>query len=182
MLTYGCLLGALLVSSPLAARHTLRSGAAVGDSRVFRLRDSVVVEMRIDLAGMEVRSDRSVVLIPSLCDGERTIALPAVEVMGRRRALYYERNGSRTYARQPYRVVRKDRKAAQTVDYRVALPRAEWMDRLRLGVTEDLCGCGRTDPGRWVSLCEADVEFSPCLAYVTPRVEMPKSRELRGSY
>lgn len=108
MLTYGCLLGALLVSSPLAARHTLRSGAAVGDSRVFRLRDSVVVEMRIDLAGMEVRSDRSVVLIPSLCDGERTIALPAVEVMGRRRALYYERNGSRTYARQPYRVVRKD--------------------------------------------------------------------------
>lgn len=28
MLTYGCLLGALLVSSPLAARHTLRSGAA----------------------------------------------------------------------------------------------------------------------------------------------------------
>lgn len=94
MLTYGCLLGALLVSSPLAARHTLRSGAAVGDSRVFRLRDSVVVEMRIDLAGMEVRSDRSVVLIPSLCDGERTIALPAVEVMGRRRALYYERNGS----------------------------------------------------------------------------------------
>lgn len=69
MLTYGCLLGALLVSSPLAARHTLRSGAAVGDSRVFRLRDSVVVEMRIDLAGMEVRSDRSVVLIPSLCDG-----------------------------------------------------------------------------------------------------------------
>ena len=180
MLTYGCLLGVLLVSSPLAARHTLRSGAAVGDSRVFRLRDSVVVEMRIDLAGMEVRSDRSVVLIPSLCDGERTIALPAVEVMGRRRALYYERNGSRTYARQPYRVVRTDRKAAQTVDYRVALPRAEWMDRLRLGVTEDLCGCGRTDPGRWVSLCEADVEFSPCLAYVTPRVEMPKSRELRG--
>ena len=80
MLTYGCLLGALLVSSPLAARHTLRSGAAVGDSRVFRLRASVVVEMRIDLAGMEVRSDRSVVLIPSLCDGERTIALPAVEV------------------------------------------------------------------------------------------------------
>lgn len=178
--TYGCLLGALLISSPLAAQYVLRSGTAIEDSRVFRQRDSVVVEMQIDLSGMEVQSNRSVVLVPSLCDSGRTIALPAVEVMGRRRALYYERNRSQSYARQPYRVVRRDRKAAQMVDYRVALPRAEWMAHARLGITEDLCGCGVTNPGRPISLYEADMEFVPALVYVSPQVEMVKSRELRG--
>lgn len=95
------LLGGLLVPALLMAQYTLESGATVKDSRVFKLRDSVIVKMQVDLSGMDVKSNRSVVLIPSFAAGEQSLVLPSIEVMGRRRNLYYERNGLHPYAENP---------------------------------------------------------------------------------
>lgn len=178
--TYTLLLGGLLASSSLMAQYPLQSGANVKDAQIFRLRDSVIVEMQIDLSDMEVESNRSIVLIPSLTAQEKTFTLPAVEVMGRRRTIYYERNGLHPYAESPYLVIKKDRKEAQTVDYRMALPYAEWMNNAKLGMAEDLCGCGETEPGKLVPLYKADIAYIPFLAYIAPQVEMTKTRELSG--
>ena len=78
--------------------QALQSGARVSRIDIDRVRDSVVVSMDIVLDSMEVRSNRSVVLQPLLVATAGKQWLPAVEVMGRRRHLYYERNGELTYA------------------------------------------------------------------------------------
>lgn len=180
VLRYSLLLGSLLAALPLVAQQTLQSGAEVRSTDVYRLRDSVVVEMRFDLSAMEVESNRSVVLIPSLEADGRHFELPALEVMGRRRRLYYERNGQQHYADTPWRVIRRKQGEEQTVDYRTSLRYEAWMDGARLAVTEDLCGCGEVHPGSQLSLQQADVAFRPRLAYVAPAVEVEKKRALSG--
>lgn len=180
ILTYSLLIGSLFAALPLEAQQTLQSGAAVRSSDVYRQRDSVIVRMQIGLSDMEVGSNRSVVLIPLLeADGKR-LELPAVEVMGRRRQLYYERNGQQKYAATPWHVIRHDRDSAQVVDYRTAVLYEGWMDRALLGMTEDLCGCGEVNPGNQIALQQADVAFRPRLAYVAPAVEVEKKRALTG--
>ena len=180
ILTYSLLIGSLFAALPLEAQQALQSGAAVRSSDVYRQRDSVIVRMQIGLSDMEVGSNRSVVLIPLLeADGKR-LELPAVEVMGRRRQLYYERNGQQKYAATPWHVVRRDRDSAQVVDYRTAVLYEGWMDRALLGMTEDLCGCGEVNPGNQIALQQADVAFRPQLAYIAPEVEVEKRRALSG--
>lgn len=179
--TYSILLATLLTALPLAARQPLQSGAAVEATDVCRLRDSVIITMRLDLSAMKVESNRSVVLIPLLEADDKRIALPAIEVMGRRRQLYYERNGRRHYADTPWRIIRYDRNGAtQTIDYRTSLPYEPWMDTARLGITEDLCGCGEVQPGSQLALQQADIAFRPRLAYIAPEVEVEKRRALSG--
>ncbi len=180
ILTYSLLIGSLFAALPLEAQQTLQSGAAVRSSDVYRQRDSVIVRMQIGLSDMEVGSNRSVVLIPLLeADGKR-LELPAVEVMGRRRQLYYERNGQQKYAATPWHVIRHDRDSAQVMDYRTAVLYEGWMDRAMLGMTEDLCGCGEVNPGNQIALQQADVAFRPQLAYIAPEVEVEKRRALSG--
>lgn len=180
VLTYSFWMGSLFAALPLGAQQTLQSGAAVRSADVSRQRDSVIVRMQLDLTDMEVASNRSVVLIPQLESGDRRLELPAVEVMGRRRQLYYERNGRQTYAVTPWHVVRRDRERTQTVDYRTALLYEDWMDHALLGMTEDLCGCGEVNPGNQIALQQADVAFRPQLAYIAPEVEVEKRRALSG--
>lgn len=180
VLTYSFWMGSLFAALPLGAQQTLQSGAAVRSADVNRQRDSVIVRMQLDLTDMEVASNRSVVLIPQLESGDRRLELPAVEVMGRRRQLYYERNGRQTYAVTPWHVVRRDRERTQTVDYRTALLYEDWMDHALLGITEDLCGCGEVQPGSQVAVHRADVAFRPRLAYIAPEVEVEKRRALSG--
>lgn len=180
ILTYALSLGSLFAALPLGARPTLPSGATVAATEVRRLRDSVVVRMRFDLSGMKVESNRSVVLIPLLeADGER-IELPSVEVMGRRRQLYYERNGRQPYADNPWCVIRCEQGEAQTVEYRTSLLYEPWMDAARLEMAEDLCGCGEVWPNGRTVLQQVDVAFRPRLAYIAPEVEVEKRRALSG--
>ena len=148
---------------------------------IHRLRDSVVVCMQLDLSEMEVKSNRSVVLIPSLEADGRQAELPPVEVMGRRRQLYYERNGQQRDAVAPWLAIRHaDRDGVQEVDYRTSLLYEAWMDRARLTMKEDLCGCGEVRPGNQTTLQQADIAFHPQLAYIAPEVEVEKRRALSG--
>ena len=174
-------LSCLFAVGPLRAQHVLQSGAVVKSMDIHRLRDSVVVCMQLDLSEMEVKSNRSVVLIPSLEADGGQVELPAVEVMGRRRQLYYERNGQQRDAVAPWLAIRHaDRDGVQEVDYRTSLLYEAWMDRARLTMKEDLCGCGEVRPGNQTPLQQADIVFHPQLAYIAPEVEVEKRRALSG--
>lgn len=162
--------------------NRLPCGAVVERADVSRLRDSVVVSMRLDLSQMAVGANRSVVLAPVLLDGEGGEQLPAVEVMGRRRHLYYRRNPESAYAAQPARVVKREANSPQSYDYRVSLPYAQWMDSVRLVVGQDECGCGKVlaQAGQTEPVAVARVAIVPALAYRTPAVEAVKERALTG--
>lgn len=163
-----------------AGVQRLASGAAVRDAEISKERDSVVIAMDIDLSDMKVGRNRSVVVAPLLYAGEEWKWLPAVEVMGRTRYLYYQRNEESLYAEQPYRVVRHKKDEPQTVNYRITLPYESWMDRAELALTEDACGCGEVEKGSRTVLTQANLVFTPRLAYITPQAETRKARSLSG--
>ena len=163
-----------------AGVQRLASGATVRDVEISKERDSVVIAMDIDLSGMEVGRNRSVVVAPLFYAGEEWKWLPAIEVMGRTRYLYYQRNEESLYTEQPYSIVRHKKEEAQTVNYRIALPYASWMDCAELAITEDACGCGEVEKGSRTALAQADLVFTPRLAYITPQAETRKARSLSG--
>ena len=175
---------ALLPFVSVAADEAKRlpGGAEVSGVEIRKQRDSVLIRMSLDLNGMEVGRNRSIVIAPLFyTEGEETW-LPAVEVMGRTRYLYYQRNEESLYANNPYAVIKRDKDAEQQVDYQVSVPYRKWMDRATLVVAEDTCQCGDVTKGNSVRvlLKQADLVFRPKLSYITPQAETRKTRALSG--
>lgn len=180
------ILPGLWAGMPAAAQQVrpadkLESGARVCDVAITRRCDSVDISLNLVLDSMQVGSNRSVVLQPLLSAPGRHAWLPAVEVMGRRRHLYYRRNDGLTYAEQPQTVTRRRKGEPQTVAYRTTLPYETWMDNARLDMSEDLCGCGQVQENPDKPLAHADVAFVPRLAYLSPRAAVRKTYELTGT-
>ena len=175
----------LLACLPLAAGDgggecRLPGGAEAQRIELRRLRDSVIVSLQLDLSAMEVGRNQSVVIAPMLYSRHDRRWLPAVEVMGRRRYLYWQRNPETLYADPLYEVVRRQSGESQTVAYRVSLPYAPWMDDARLRLSEDRCGCGQLAGSESAPELAADLALHPALAYVQPAVEPVKARALTG--
>lgn len=134
---------------------------------------------------------------PVLVSSERSLALPAVSLMGRnsyrnhRRALALmsakERGAYEKSA--PYYVV-PDYKGDSRMDYWLALPYEAWMSSAQLTLQRIDCGCGKSSvtdvrllAGK-VSLEEVIVieryRIEPHLAYIRPEAEAVKSRAEQG--
>ena len=173
---------ALLPLVPVAADEVKRlpGGAEVSGVDIRKQRDSVVIRMNLNLSGMEVGRNRSIVVTPLFyAEGEEEW-LPAIEVMGRTRYLYYQRNEESLYADSPYTIIKKDKNATQQVGYQVSVPYRKWMDRASLVVAEDTCQCGEVSKGNSILLAQADLVFTPRLAYISPQAETRKTRALSG--
>lgn len=173
---------ALLPLVPVAADEVKRlpGGAEVSGVDIRKQRDSVVIRMNLNLSGMEVGRNRSIVVTPLFyAEGEEEW-LPAIEVMGRTRYLYYQRNEESLYADSPYTIIKKDKNAIQQVGYQVSVPYRKWMDRASLVVAEDTCQCGEVSKGNSILLAQADLVFTPRLAYISPQAETRKARALSG--
>ena len=173
---------ALLPLVPVAADEVKRlpGGAEVSGVDIRKQRDSVVIRMNLNLSGMEVGRNRSIVVTPLFyAEGEEEW-LPAIEVMGRTRYLYYQRNEESLYADSPYTIIKKDKNATQQVGYQVSVPYRKWMDRASLVVAEDTCQCGEVSKGNSILLAHADLVFTPRLAYISPQAETRKARALSG--
>lgn len=173
---------ALLPLAPVAADEVKRlpGGAEVSGVDIRKQRDSVVIRMNLNLSGMEVGRNRSIVVTPLFyAEGEEEW-LPAIEVMGRTRYLYYQRNEESLYADSPYTIIKKDKNAIQQVGYQVSVPYRKWMDRASLVVAEDTCQCGEVSKGNSILLAQADLVFTPRLAYISPQAETRKARALSG--
>ena len=173
---------ALLPFAPVAADEVRRlpGGAEVSEVEIRKQRDSVVIRMNLDLSGMEVGRNQSIVVTPLFYADKESQWLPAVEVMGRTRYLYYQRNEGSLYADSPYAVIKKEKDADQQVGYQVVVPYRKWMDRATLVVAEDTCRCGEVSKGNSIPLAQADLAFRPKLAYITPQAETRKARALSG--
>ena len=173
---------ALLPLAPVAADEVKRlpGGAEVSGVDIRKQRDSVVIRMNLNLSGMEVGRNRSMVVTPLFyAEGEEEW-LPAIEVMGRTRYLYYQRNEESLYADSPYTIIKKDKNATQQVGYQVSVPYRKWMDHASLVVAEDTCQCGEVSKGNSILLAQADLVFTPRLAYISPQAETRKARALSG--
>ena len=169
--------------SDIYAQQVLQSGTVIRNAEISRHRDSVTVRMQMDVTDTRIKSGGSLILAPRLsgADGKGSAYVPPVELMGRKRRIYLQRNPETAYTSdEMYRVIEKKRKEKQLVEYTVTVPYASWMEHSRLQIVEDLCGCGKMESGNLNELAQADLSFRPRLAYVVPEAEPVKARELSG--
>jgi len=143
----------------------------------------MAVDMTIDLSGLDVSSNRAVLLTPRLVNGQDSIDLPSVGIYGRRRYYFYVRNGgSMLTGRNETSFKASDKPGS--IPYNKVLPYQEWMNGATLSLHRSDYGCCNTllarQSGPLGDYAEA-VTFFPELVYVRPNAERVKSRSLEGS-
>lgn len=131
---------------------------------------------------MKISSNRAATLTPILEHDGKSKALPPVVVYGRRRAWVHERN--KNLPKEAFAVIRRKRRTEQIVSYLVQLPYEAWMQKAKLAMNADLCGCRDVveaetlDP--IITLNIERAKLHPAIAYIAPKAEKIKHRAVEG--
>lgn len=139
--------------------------------------------MDFKLDNLQVKSNKGTVIIPMIVNQQDTLKMPAVEIMGRKRYIYYQRN-NKTATQNPLIVTRRNNKEAQTIHYAYTTPYREWMNNSQLVVGQDVCGCNQAivENGLFSRIGEAlPGPMKLQYAYVRPNAEPIKNRQEKGT-
>lgn len=143
-------------------------GVSVSALNIERNGKYISVDMNMDISGLEVESNRAVLLTPCLVNGNDSVELRSVGIYGRRRYYYYVRNGESLLSGNDeitYRVGDKP----DAVDYQALVPFKKWMDgaKLKLRRTDYGC-CGSLLAEQNSQLGQYNEAFFPTLVYSRP--------------
>ena len=176
LLGLGCLSGAVAQEV-----KNITPGVSVSRFKMERNGKYLSVEMEMDLTGLEVESNRAVLLTPRLVNGTDSLDLPSVGIYGRRRFYYYVRNGVSMISGESEMVFRASGKP-DGIDYNRSVLYEEWMDGATLKLHRGDWGCCHEIVAEYDGpLGRHDEAFFPELVFVRPEAEMMKSRSLSGS-
>ena len=156
--------------------------------------DFLYIDMNFILKDVKVRTAHGVDFIPQLVAPANTYNLPKVSVKGKDEYLAYERRLSLMSAKEkrkhvaPYLVKKSNKRTNDTIRYRYVLPYESWMADEKLNVQRDECGCGEsTLMSVQPVIDQVTLErilspyiVNPHFAYVEPKVEVVKSREIQA--
>ncbi|MDO4165537.1 MAG: DUF3868 domain-containing protein [Bacteroides sp.] len=178
-----CTLITLFLSTFTATAQTAErdSSIHVGSSRLYRMGQSLVVSMRIDIT-RNLPSNESVELIPQLSDSlGNFVQLPSVYVNGRRQHLFFHRETAR-HAKKGYEEIRRRNGQPQSVSYLRSVAYSPWMRHASLDLVEKACGCGvpHSVSSAYLTRLNLLPDIRPQVAFITPQVEERKLREESG--
>lgn len=175
MLMLACLVGTL--------RAQQADGARVENLRMERNGHYLVVKMDVVLAGLQVESNRAVLLTPGIVQGADSLTLPSIGLYGRTRYYQYVR-GDEGMLSGPDELVYKASEMPDTVAYRAVVDYAPWMNHSQLEFVRRDFGCCRTllaEQGILLEGYREAVDWLPQLAYVRPEAKGEKVFALSGS-
>jgi tetratricopeptide (TPR) repeat protein len=150
---------------------------------------NVVIDFDILLNGVEVSSNRQLVLIPVIKNANKRIELPPVVVNGKKRANLYKRSlaldGKRT---DLYSQIKADKKTVfEKISYKTTIPYEPWMKKASVYLIEDLCGCGGAGEeyvkaliANGIDYVEFRGNFVPSVNFIIPAKEEIKKRDEHG--
>lgn len=165
------------------ASESVVKGVKVDSLTFNRNGDYMVVEMLLDLAGMDVESGRAVVLTPWIVNEADSVGLKSVGVYGRTRYYQYMRNGISPLAGKDEMSFRSKEVPGQLA-YSTFMPYSDWMNGswLKLHRSDYGC-CGNilAEHDGELGFFEERLEFFPPLVYTKPVAEHVKSRSIEGS-
>ena len=175
-----CLVGMLLLYIiGIEAQSVMNGQVAVKNLNVARNAESLFVTMYLDLDALNLKSNHEVVLTPTLVGVNDTLKLPQVLVAGRNRYYSYIRNPKKLDGRELYRVGK-----IEEVRYQATVPFQLWMEHSELVLGQDSCGCQdkllMDNHDFLTALDFAPKVFSPLFAYLPPKAEAIKVREVSG--
>jgi outer membrane protein OmpA-like peptidoglycan-associated protein len=151
---------------------------------ITRSGNAAGVDMTICLDSLHLKSGRRLILRPIICGRRDTVQLTPIVINGRKADVMYRRNGEEQIDGA---MVIKAKQDPRDVAYSARVPYEDWMDKARVYVVEDQCGCGITrdsdlgDPlGQITAPVNSDLsqlQFS----YQTPEAEAVKERSKSGN-
>lgn len=173
--------GMAVAANAQADKLAVVDGVAVSGLQMERNGAYMVVDMQMDIQGLEVDGNRAVLLTPRLINGTDTLDLPAIGIYGRRRYYFYVRNGESMLSGKEETSYKASEKP-DCIPYHRILPYAGWMDGAKLSLHRSDWGCCNTLLAEQDGLLGQHVEaFFPQLVYVRPKADSVKSRSLEGS-
>ena len=138
------------------------------------------VTLDIDLSTVGVPSNKMVLFTPMVVNGEDTLSLSSVGVLGRRRYFYYERNQKRypeVFENENFRSNDKPNsfKWAETMPYE------KWMDGSSLKLRKQVFGCCNDLIEESILDLTQYNDYHPVFKWIVPEAELEKVRSLEGS-
>lgn len=164
-------------------RHTdiLHDGTVVvTSSRIQRLGESLLIIMKLELSG-KIRANESITLLPELNDSLGNFyRLPPIYIHGRKQYLSFLRN--RSHNGEDYEVLMRKGEKVQEIRYLRVVPYSFWMGQASLVIKQKECGCDVQLRTSSYPVAELNLlkEYKPRLAYITPVVEVVKTRKEVG--
>jgi hypothetical protein len=145
----------------------------------------VLLDLDMDLSNLHLPANRGLVFTPMFINPADTLKLPAAEIMGKDRYIYYQRT-RQTATPDPALVVRRRNGKRQTVHYSYVVPFKNWMCQSELTMGEGLCGCTQTLLSSRPLQSLRSLAFAPeawnfRYAYIQPGEEDVKRRMQAGS-
>lgn len=165
----------------VAGADNVVDNVSVENLKIEREGNHVCIDMNLVLSGLDVESNRSVVLSPWIVKGNDSIPLPTVGIYGRRRYYYNMRNNRSIMVSGKDRMVFLAGEAPDRVTYHEFEPFQEWMDgaSLRIWRTDHGC-CGHVLLSEWGDAGRYEEKFFPELLYIKPSASREKRRTLEG--
>lgn len=183
----GLTLAAAAVTMQAVQSEIADGRVKVLNAEAVRQSEKLNVNMAFVLDSAKVSSNRGLVFTPMIVGEGDTLKMPSVEVLGRKRYIFYERTG-KTSTENPQVVTRRNNGQPQTEAYAYTTDYQEWMDDAQIVVAEGECGCSQSPVGQATNSTVGQVPQEPKVylpdwnyAYVTPTVEEVKTREIEGS-
>lgn len=174
--------GLLGLASRVAAQQI--DGVSVENLSMARNGEYMAVNMEVELAALEVESNRAVLLTPTIVGEADSLTLPSIGIYGRTRYFHYLRNrGAGMLSGEDETSFRASRRPEE-VAYGVVVPYAAWMNGAQLRFDRRDYGCCSTLLDEQSCLLGGWWEptpWEPVLAYVRPEAAGEKSYSLSGS-
>ena len=174
-----CLLSWMMATA-LQAQTLLEGRVTVSNLDIARTEGNLFVSMDVGVSGLELKTNREIVLTPVLRNGTDSLSLPAMVVAGRNRYFYHQRNDS-----LPDDLLVRRTKKDTVVNYRAVVPFEGWMATAALIMDEGECGCRCevlvSNDEMLTVLDFKPKEFKPVFVYLEPQAETVKIREVKGS-
>lgn len=160
------------------ARTVIDGTVSVSNLAVSRAEDKLFVSMDVDVSAVEMKSNRELLLTPTLAASGDSLRLPSMLLAGRNRYYHHLRNGLSSDAVTLYRYG-----TVKTIEYRSVIPYEKWMGRAVMRIGGEICGCcDETLAVEDDRLTRLDLEpgvFVPQFVYIRPEAQ-PKIRMAKG--
>lgn len=103
---------------------------------------TVMLSFDLDVSKLTLPANKGLVLTPVIAGISDTLRLPAIEMLGRLRHIYWQRNGV-TATQDPLVVARRHNGDPQVEHYAYKIPYQPWMKGSRLFIEQADCRCAQ---------------------------------------
>jgi tetratricopeptide (TPR) repeat protein len=158
-------------------------GVTIERYKMERSGDSLRIDIRLNTAELNIKSRQVAVITPAIVKNNERVELRSCGIYSRMRDIYYTRNEHLAPTKESDMRYRK-RRVPEFIDYSLNLPYTDWMDHSSLVLCHKGYGCCGAElwneADTLVEQFPRDI-YTPQMLYLRPKVEVVKTRALRGT-